>query len=92
MTEKIYQKDAYLREWDAELIRIEDGAAVFTSTIFAPEAGGQPCDLGSAGGFPIVSVEERKGEIFHKLKIPEGTESPAARAEDENETGLGPPV
>ena len=25
MTEKIYQKDAYLREWDAELIRIEDG-------------------------------------------------------------------
>ena len=69
MTEKIYQKDAYLREWDAELIRIEDGAAVFTSTIFAPEAGGQPCDLGSAGGFPIVSVEERKGEIFHKLKI-----------------------
>ena len=76
MTEKIYQKDAYLREWDAELIRIEDGAAVFTSTIFAPEAGGQPCDLGSAGGFPIVSVEERKGEIFHKLKIPEGTESP----------------
>ena len=49
MTEKIYQKDAYLREWDAELIRIEDGAAVFTSTIFAPEAGGQPCDLGTAG-------------------------------------------
>ena len=74
MTDKVYHRDAYLREWEAEVVRTEGNTAVFSSTIFAPEAGGQPCDLGTIGGFPVTGVFEKDDEIFHELEIPEGSD------------------
>ncbi len=34
-------------------------------TLFYPEGGGQPCDLGTIGGVEITEVHEREGVIFH---------------------------
>ncbi len=40
------------------------------ASIFYPEGGGQPCDLGSLGGFQLESVVERGDTVIHRLKIP----------------------
>lgn len=43
---------------------------VFEETIFYPEGGGQPCDLGTIGGIPVLSVLERGKEVVHHLSAP----------------------
>ena len=45
-------------------------ALVFEETIFYPEGGGQPCDLGTVGGIPLVSVEESDHGVLHRLASP----------------------
>ncbi len=49
--------------------------AVLVDTIFYPEGGGQPCDLGTLNGVAVVDVQKREGEIRHYLASPltEGT-------------------
>ncbi len=43
-------------------------------TVFYPEGGGQPCDLGTVNGVAVLEVQKREGEIRHYLAgaIPEG--------------------
>lgn len=67
MTEKIYQKDRYLKELEAQVIRIEGAEVILDRTIFAPDSGGQPWDLGTLGGFPLKSVTEKGDEVLHTL-------------------------
>lgn len=43
---------------------------VFEETIFYPEGGGQPCDLGTIAGIPVVSVVEEEGRVVHRLAAP----------------------
>ena len=43
---------------------------VFDETVFYPEGGGQPCDLGTIGGIPVLSVAERRNEVVHRLSAP----------------------
>ena len=74
MTDKIYHRDAYLRELDAEVVRTEGNTAVFAATIFAPEAGGQPCDLGTIGGLRVKNVTEKDGEVLHEMEVPDGAD------------------
>jgi misacylated tRNA(Ala) deacylase len=47
MTELLYQTDAYLREFTAQVVAIEDGALVLDRTAFYPGGGGQPADRGT---------------------------------------------
>ena len=46
-------------------------------TLFYPEGGGQPCDLGRVNGVAVVDVQKREGELRHYLAtaIPEGAAS-----------------
>ena len=68
MTEKIYQKDRYLKELEAKVVRTEGAGVILDQTIFAPDSGGQPCDLGTISGFKLKNVTEKDGEVVHILE------------------------
>ncbi len=68
MTEKIYQKDCYMQECTATVLRSEGDELILDRTVFAPDSGGQPWDLGTISGIPVVKVTERNGDVIHVLK------------------------
>ncbi len=74
MTEKLYYQDAYIKEFDANLIQIEekDGKyiALLDRTAFFPEEGGQTADTGMISGVPVLDVKEKDGNIYHYLASP----------------------
>ena len=45
-TEKLFEKDSYLKETVSELLAIKENIAFFTKTIFYANSGGQPGDIG----------------------------------------------
>lgn len=71
MTEKLYQKDMYLREFDAEVVSVDGLNVVLDATAFAPDAGGQPCDKGTINGIFVKAVHEKAGIIMHELELPD---------------------
>jgi misacylated tRNA(Ala) deacylase len=85
MTEPLFRDDAYLKECDAAVVTLDDGAVVLDRTIFYPLGGGQPGDSGKMnwqGGSATV-VDTRygtDGSIRHLL------------AEDDQPPAAGTPV
>jgi alanyl-tRNA synthetase len=78
-TERLYYRDSFQREFDAEVISCEkDGERwkVFLDrTSFYPTSGGQPHDLGTLGGVPVVEVadaEDRNIAHFTSAEVPLG--------------------
>lgn len=71
MTDKIYQRKPYLKEYESEVVSFDGKNLVLSSTIFAPEAGGQPCDLGRIGDYQVKYVKEENGVVYHELFLPE---------------------
>ena len=69
MTEKLYYKDAYMREFTSTVLACEpckEGYAVaLAATAFFPEEGGQYSDTGTLGGATVTDVREREGVILH---------------------------
>jgi misacylated tRNA(Ala) deacylase len=80
MTQELFREDAYLRECDARVVAVEDGAVVLDQTVCYPLGGGQPGDTGTLtwkGGSAAI-VDTRYGEggaIRHVLE--EGAEVPS---------------
>ncbi len=70
MTELLYQLDAYLREFDAVVIRVDGNAVYLDRTAFYPTGGGQPHDLGTLAGAPVVEVRKDGDEVKHVLDGP----------------------
>ena len=72
MTERIYYRDAYRRNFSAVVKSKQsdsEGAIVqLDQTCFYPTSGGQPCDRGQLAGFEVMSVEEEGGAVLHALK------------------------
>lgn len=70
-TEKLFQKDVYLRHFSAKVIEISiinnAPCAVLDRTAFFPEGGGQFCDIGQIGDADVIYVFEKDGKIFHKI-------------------------
>jgi Ser-tRNA(Ala) deacylase AlaX len=66
-----YERDAYLRELDTEVVEVgRDGDrpwAVTADTIFYPEGGGQPADRGRMGGVEVLDVRKVDGAVRHLL-------------------------
>ena len=76
-TERLYYTDCYLREFEARVVKIDPGPKGFRvyldRSAFYPESGGQPKDLGTLGGIPLVEVVEEGEAIAHVLaQKPEG--------------------
>jgi alanyl-tRNA synthetase len=71
VTEKLYQTDAYLSRFDANVAaaRLHAGkaAVVLDRTAFYPEGGGQPSDRGTIGRAQVEEVVEVDGEVLHLL-------------------------
>ncbi|WP_084709132.1 alanyl-tRNA editing protein [Rubrobacter aplysinae] len=73
-TRELFLEDAYLREFDARVLRIAGREVWLERTAFCPGGAGQPHDKGSLGVGPIearvVDVQRRDGEIVHVTDNP----------------------
>lgn len=62
MTERLYYKDSFMREFDANVVSCEEDAGRWKvkldRTAFYPTSGGQPHDTGKLGGVPVVEVAD----------------------------------
>jgi len=71
MTELLYLKDHYLREFDAKIVNVETGLVTLDKTLFYPTGGGQPNDTGTmrwdAGESKVVDVSKKTGPVLHKV-------------------------
>ena len=74
MTEELYLKDSYTKEFEARVIRLEGREVILDRTAFYPGGGGQPPDKGSLGIGPIkttvVDVRREGGEVVHVMDRP----------------------
>lgn len=74
MTEKLYDKDSFLKEFTAEIIEChsDDGgyATVLDRTAFFPEGGGQPSDTGFLNDTAVFDVKIKNGVIYHYTHEP----------------------
>lgn len=77
-TELVYQKDAYQTELETEVIQVgqdESGNPLLylDSTIFYPEGGGQPSDVGTISGpngtAQVVHARYQQGVVAHQCEI-----------------------
>ncbi len=71
-TERLYYHDSYLTRFTASVVSARQGRdeteVVLDRTAFYPEGGGQPSDLGTLAGLPVVGVVEREGEVIHRVQ------------------------
>ncbi|HXI40484.1 MAG TPA: alanyl-tRNA editing protein [Bryobacteraceae bacterium] len=72
MTERLYYKDSYLREFHARVVDRDPGGATLylDRTAFYPTSGGQPHDTGSIAGVAVVDVIDEGERIAHRMASP----------------------
>ncbi|WP_461206358.1 alanyl-tRNA editing protein [Clostridium sp. DL1XJH146] len=74
MTELIFQKDSYVKEFECKIVGVveEEQAIILDRTAFYPGGGGQLCDKGIieiAGEKYIVKKVKKKGsEVYHFIE------------------------
>ena len=68
-TERLYYRDSFLCEFDAQVISCEkDGErwrVVLDRTAFYPTSGGQPHDTGKLGDVPVIEVADVEHKVVH---------------------------
>lgn len=71
MTIEIHQTDAYAREFEAVVERVEDDSVALDRTAFYPGGGGQPADRGrliwEGGSASVEEIARRDGVLLHRL-------------------------
>ena len=71
MTELLYQLDAYVKEFEAEVTGYLGNAIILDRTAFYPGGGGQPCDTGTltAGErvWPVSGAARVAGHVVHTV-------------------------
>ena len=73
MTDRLYYRDSFLREFEARVVKLEPGDAGrarvwLDQTVFYPTSGGQPNDLGTLDGVAVLDVFEEGDDIVHLLE------------------------
>ena len=74
MTERLYYNDSFVRGFEAQVISCEKEGerwkVVLDRTAFYPTSGGQPHDLGTLGGAPVVEVADAEEKVMHYTSAP----------------------
>ena len=74
MTEKLYDKDSYIKEFTATVISCEEYsenfAVVLSKTAFFPEGGGQGSDRGFLDNAKVLDVQIKDDKIIHITDLP----------------------
>jgi len=70
VTELLYLRDAYLREFDATVIAVDGASVALDRTAFYPTGGGQPHDTGMLGTAAVVEVRKDGDDVWHRLEGP----------------------
>ena len=75
MTEKLYDTDSYLKEFQATVLSCEQKnentwRVVLDKTAFFPEGGGQTGDSGWLNDVKVTDTREKNGVIYHETKAP----------------------
>ncbi len=69
MTEKLYDIDSHLKEFDATVVDSYPAAdgfyTILDRTAFFPEGGGQASDIGALGDAKVYDVQIKDGIIYH---------------------------
>jgi Ser-tRNA(Ala) deacylase AlaX len=68
MTEPLFWRDAYMKEFSAHILSIRDGALILDRTCFFPEGGGQVSDSGTLNGVRVTNVCAEGDEILHLVE------------------------
>ncbi|OGI14945.1 hypothetical protein A3K63_02865 [Candidatus Micrarchaeota archaeon RBG_16_49_10] len=64
MTKKLYYEDAYMKEFDAKVLKVNGNKVILDQTCFYPWGGGQIGDTGEINGIKVVDTQKTtKGEI-----------------------------
>jgi alanyl-tRNA synthetase len=71
ITRKLFQEDVYKKDCISTILEVHGTGSkedpfllVLDATVFFPEGGGQPCDLGTIENVPVVNVFEKSGVVF----------------------------
>ena len=74
MTQRLYERDAYCREFTAQVVSCEpDGdryRVVLDHTAFFPEGGGQAADKGTLDGNAVSDVQLLGDTVVHTVSVP----------------------
>lgn len=79
MTEKLFYRDSYMKEFDAVVISCDAFEeknketryrVVLDQTAFFPEGGGQTADTGVLDTVRVLDVREKGDEIYHIVEMP----------------------
>ena len=70
MTELLYLRDAYLREFDATVVDGREQQVALDRTVFYPTGGGQPHDTGTLGDATVTDVRKDGDVVWHTLEGP----------------------
>ena len=73
-TRKLYYEDPFQKGFASTVVSCEETkggyAVVLEETVFYPEGGGQPCDVGTLGSANVLDVREKDGVIIHLCDRP----------------------
>ena len=67
VTELLYLRDAYLREFDATVVAVAGERVVLDRTAFYATGGGQPHDTGTLDGVMVSDVRKEGDSVWHTL-------------------------
>ena len=72
MTERLFWRDSYMKEFCAKILSIRDSGIVLDGTCFFPEGGGQVADSGTLNTVRVVDVHSDGDQILHFVEDPSG--------------------
>jgi len=70
MTELLFFKDCYVKEFDSKIIENNGDYVVLDKTAFYPISGGQPSDTGFLNNSKVIEVRKKDGKIMHFVDKP----------------------